>query len=113
LSMLENQELKSIDQTKSVILEVLDPRGASDGTNPHAKRLNSLDGKIIGLLSNDAWQAIRMLPLIRELLQERFPTAKFISHAEFPTNKENIDSEGTIEAVVSRGCQAVILGNAA
>ena len=36
-------------------LEVFDPSGSSEVTQLHAPRLDSLDGKTIGFISNDMW----------------------------------------------------------
>ena len=44
-------------------LEVFDPSGAIEVTQLHAPRLDNLNGKTIGFISNDMWQAHRMLPL--------------------------------------------------
>ena len=49
-------------------LEVFDPSGSTEVTQLHAPRLNSLDGKTIGFISNDMWQAHRMLPMLRDWL---------------------------------------------
>ncbi len=94
------------------ILEVYDPTGAMEITEVHAPRLDTLDGKTICELSNDSWQAHRVLPEIRRLLQERFPTAKFIPYTEFPTGNERIDTERAAELVARAGAHAVIIGNA-
>lgn len=94
------------------ILKVGDPTGASEITEVHASRLDTLEGKIICELSNDAWQAHRVLPEIRRLLRERFPTAKFVPYTEFPTGNEAIDTEKAAELVARRGAHAVIIGNA-
>ncbi|MFC1966853.1 hypothetical protein ACFLWI_07955, partial [Chloroflexota bacterium] len=59
-------------------LEVFNPTGATDITTSHAPRLDTLEGKTIYLVSHDIWQAYRTLPLIRDLLQERFPTATIV-----------------------------------
>ena len=55
-------------------LEFFDPSGRLDVTQPHAPRLSSLDGKRIGFLSNEQWQAYRMLPLLKGLLERSSPT---------------------------------------
>ncbi len=96
----------------SAVLEVYDPTGAMEITEAHAPRLETLDGKTICELSNDSWQAHRVLPEIRRLLQERFPTAKFIPYTEFPMGNERIDSEKAAELVARAGAHAVIIGNA-
>lgn len=94
------------------ILEVYDPTGAVEITEVHAPRLDTLAGKTICELSNDTWQAHRVLPEIRRLLQERFPTAKFISYTEFPTGNQGMDTEKAAELVARTGADAVIIGNA-
>jgi hypothetical protein len=94
------------------ILEVYDPTGAMEITEVHAPRLDTLDGKTICELSNDSWQAYRVLPEIRRLLQKRFPTAKFIPYTEFPMGNERMDTEKAAELVARAGAHAVIIGNA-
>lgn len=94
------------------VLEVCDPTGSMEITEVHAPRLDTLEGKTIGELSNDTWQAHRVLPEVRRLLQERFPNAKFIPYTEFPTGNGGIDTEKAAELVVRAGAQAVIIGNA-
>jgi len=96
----------------SPILKVYDPTGAMEITETHASRLDTLAGKTIAELSNDSWQAHRVLPEIRRLLQERFPTARFIPYTEFPTGNEGIDTEKAAELVARSGAQAVIIGSA-
>jgi hypothetical protein len=94
------------------VMEVYNPTGAVEITELHAPRLDSLAGKTICELSNDTWQAHRVLPEIRRLLQERYPTARFIPFTEFPKGNEGIDNEKTAELAAGRGCQAAIIGNA-
>jgi len=96
----------------SSILEVYDPTGEMEITETHAPRLDTLEGKTICELSNDTWQAHRVLPEVRRLLQERFPNAKFIPYTEFPTGNGGIATEKAAELVVRAGAQAVIIGNA-
>ena len=96
----------------SAILEVYDPTGAAEITETHAPRLDTLAGKTIAELSNDSWQAYRVMPEIRRLLLERFPTAKFIPYTEFPKGNEGIDTEKAAELVARSGAHAVIIGNA-
>ena len=93
-------------------LEVLDPTGAMEITECHAPRLDTLAGVRIAELSNDTWQAHRVLPEVRRLLKERFPTAQFIPYTEFPTGNEGIDSDRAAELVAASGARAVIIGNA-
>jgi hypothetical protein len=47
-----------------VSLKVFDPSGATEITQLHAARLDSLANKNVAMLSDDMWQAHRMLPLL-------------------------------------------------
>ena len=93
-------------------LEVLHPAGDTEITRLHAPRLDSLNGKTIGVLSNDSWQAHRTLPLVRKLLKERFPDSAIVPPDEFITGMEVIDSDKTADLAKKKGWQAVIVGNA-
>lgn len=93
-------------------LEVFDPSGATEITRLHAARLGSLEGKTVALLSNDMWQAHRMLPMLRELLEARYGGITVIPETEFPMGNTLIDKEETVDMVVARGADAVIIGNA-
>lgn len=89
------------------------PQGASEVTVLHASRLERLAGKTVALLSDDMWQAHRMLPLVRERLAAAVPDITFLPETEFPMGSSAIDSEAAIDAVIERGADAVIIGNAA
>ena len=92
-------------------LEVYNPAGTTEVANVHAPRLDTLSGKTICELSDGIWEHARTFPVIRELLQKRFPDARIIPYTEFPVGE--IDVEGIGEAVKDRGCDCVIVGNAA
>jgi hypothetical protein len=93
-------------------LEVYDPSGATEVTQLHAPRLNSLSGKTIGFLSNDMWQAHRMLPMLRDWLAKHQPDAILIPETEFPMGTSQIDRDDTVDQLQARGVDAVIIGNA-
>lgn len=93
-------------------MEVFDPSGATEVVNLHARRLGTLAGKTVALLSDDMWQAHRMLPLLREKLQAQYPDATFIPETEFPMGTRQMDTEETVDMLVARGVNAVIVGNA-
>jgi len=99
-----------------VTLELYDPTGAVEVTQLHAPRLADLNGKTICELSDGTWEDHRTFPLIRELLQKQFPTAKFIPYTEFPHGSGPagylMDDDKVADMVKKRGCQAVITGNA-
>ena len=93
-------------------LEVFDPSGATKVTHLHAPRLEQLDGKTIGFISNDMWQAQRMLPLLRKWLAENHPNATLIPEAEFPMGNTLMDTEEAVDQLEAAGVNAVIIGNA-
>ncbi len=92
-----------------VVLEVFDPSGATEVSELHAARLDSLEGKTICELSNDSWGAAFHFDYLRELIQREYPTATIIPFTEFPTE---IDSDKVADMLVERGCDAAIIGNA-
>jgi len=55
-----------------VELEFYDPSGRLEITHGHAPRLPTLNGKRIGMLSNEQWQAHRALPV----LETDFPASR-------------------------------------
>ena len=91
-------------------LDVFDPSGATEITRVHAPRLDRLEGKRIAMLSNDMWQAHRMLPLLREKLEAA--GAEVIPETEFPMGNVPIDRDETVDQLVTRGVDAVLIGNA-
>lgn len=96
-----------------VTLEFYDPSGALEVTQPHAPRLPSLDGKRIGIVSNEQWQAYRMLPLLKSLFEADFPGAEVLPVDAFPQGNALIGTEETAALVKKSGVDAVIVGNAA
>jgi hypothetical protein len=95
-----------------VTLEVLNPAGGISITKTHAPRLSNLDGKTIGMLTNNLGEYQRTFPLIQELLQKQFPTAKILPYTEFPQGGDKIDSDEIGKIVQEKGCQAAIIGSA-
>lgn len=90
-------------------MEVFDPSGVAQVTANFAARLHTLDGKRIGLVSNQMWQADRALAVLKEQLERRHPTATLV---HIPA-KERIQSDELIDAVAREGYDAVIVGAAA
>lgn len=93
-------------------LEVFDPSGATEVTRLHAPRLASLDGKTVAMISDDMWQSHRMLPLLKELLEARYDDITVIPETDFPMGNTAIDRDETVDMLVDRGVDAVIVGNA-
>ena len=93
-------------------MEVFDPTGATEVLKLHAPRLDTLAGKTVAFVSDDMWQAHRMLPLVREKLQAMYPDATFLPETEFPMGTRDMDTEETVDMLQARGVEAVIVGNA-
>ena len=96
-----------------VKLEFHDPSGMLEVTQPHARRLATLAGKRIGFVSNDQWQAYRMLPQLKAMLESDFPDTEVLPIDAFPQGNARIGSEETAALVKKSGVDAVIVGNAA
>ena len=93
-------------------LTVYDPSGATEITRLHAPRLETLANKNIAMLSDDMWQAHRVLPMIREYLQTTYPDLEVIPETEFPMGSTAMDRDETADLLVERGVDAVVVGNA-
>ena len=102
-------------------LEVFSPIG--DDTMARkavASPLDTLDGKTIGEVWNGVYKGTETFPVLRELLQQRFPGLKVIPFTEFPANyggetrKEQAEAARRIaELAKAKGCDAIITGNGA
>ena len=93
--------------------EIYDPAGATEISQIFAPRLQDLHGKTICELSNGSWEYQRIFPAIRKLLQREFPDMKIIPFDELPAGKDEIVVEDIGKILKARGCQGVIVGNAA
>ncbi len=93
-------------------IEVYNPTGTIEITQLYAPRLADLSGKTICELSNSTWEDQRTFPLIRELLQKRFPDLKIIPYTEFP-GIYGVEAEVLTKALKEKGCDGAIVGNAA
>ena len=96
-----------------VKLEFHDPSGVIEVTVPHAPRLASLEGKRIGFVSNEQWQAYRMLPMRKEMLEQDFPGITVLPIDAYPQGNALIGTEETAALVKKSRVDAVIVGNAA
>jgi len=96
-----------------ITLEFHDPSGVIAVKQPHAARIATLAGTRIGFVSNEQWQAYRMLPLLRKLLEADFPGIEVLPIDAFPQGNAVIGSEETAALVKESGVDAVIIGNAA
>jgi hypothetical protein len=96
-----------------ITLEFHDPSGAIEIKQAHAPRIAVLEGKRVGFVSNEQWQAYRMLPRLKALLEADFPGIEVLPIDAFPQGNAVIGSEKTAELVKASGVDAVIIGNAA
>lgn len=96
-----------------VSIEFYDPSGGIEVTQPHAARLESLSGKRIGFVTNEQWQAYRMLPLLKDWLERDFPDSEVLPLDTFPQGNGLIGEPETARLVKASGVDAVIIGNAA
>ena len=95
-----------------VNLEFHDPSGATDVKQAHAPRIATLEGKRIGFVSNEQWQAYRMLPMLKEMLEADFPGVEVLPIDTYPQGNALIGTEETARLVKQSGVDAVIVGNA-
>lgn len=96
-----------------VDLEFYDPSGRLEITHQHAARLAGLNGKRIGMLSGEQWQAHRTLPMLKTMIEEDFPGAEVLPIETFPSGEHAVGAESTIRKVRDSGVDGVIIGNAA
>jgi len=96
-----------------VRIEFHDPSGSLEVTTPHARRLESLEGKRVAFVSNEQWQAYRMLPMLKEMLEADFAGIEVLPLDAFPQGNTLIPTEETVALVKRSGADAVIVGNAA
>ena len=95
-----------------VTLEFHDPSGQLEVSVPFAPRLDSLEGKKIGIITNDQWQAYRMMPKLKELFEQDFANVEVLPVDAYPQGNLLIGTEDTAKAVKASGVDAVIVGNA-
>jgi len=88
-------------------LEVLNPVGAVEVDKVASARVSDLRGKTVCMLSNGYFRANEILPVVQELLQQRFPETKFIPFTELPVEYPNVRTIG--KKVKQKGCDAVVL----
>ena len=96
-----------------VELEFYDPSGKLEITHNHASRLDTLNGKRIGLLSNEQWQAHRTLPMLQTMLAADFPGIEVLPIDTFPQGEHVVGADSTIAQVKDSGVDGMIIGNAA
>jgi hypothetical protein len=95
-----------------VKLEFHDPSGCWKSRS-RTRRLDSLAGKRIGFVSNEQWQAYRMLPHAEGSAGSGLSRRHVLPMDAFPQGNAVIGEEETAQLVKASGVDAVIVGNAA
>jgi hypothetical protein len=96
-----------------VVLEFYDPSGNLEISQRHAQRLDSLNGKRIGILTNEQWQAGRTFPLLKTLIEADFPSIEVLPIDTFPGGEHAAGADSTLEQIKASGAHGMIIGNAA
>jgi hypothetical protein len=86
----------------------------------NARRLDRLEGRTVGEFWNGVFKGDQSFPIIRKLLQQRFPGLKIIPFTEFPhapasdhPAKQRELAQRMAAMAKEKGCHAVISGNGA
>ncbi len=95
-----------------VEFEVFVPNGASEVSELHAPRLDTLNGKTIGELWNNSWEGPRIFAEIEKQLKKQFPTVKFVPYSDLIFGKADMETQENLDLVVKKKCDAVITGMA-
>ena len=95
-------------------LTVYDPTGSVEITQTFAPRLDTLEGKTIALVSNDAWQYDRTFPVIQQMFAEKYPSTTILNYDNFIHSTDNLtkDDNGLATQIREAGADAVVFGNA-
>lgn len=100
-------------EPEKVKLNVYNPTGDLQITQLFAPRLDTLEGKTIAFISDDAWEDARTFPIIQKYLEDTYHCTVY-SYENFTHGVEFItpDDNGIPEALKEKGVDAVIVGNA-
>jgi hypothetical protein len=100
-----------------VKLEVFNPLSDIAVTGGNAARLDTLNGKTIcEVYTTGDYGGDRTFPVIRELLQKRFPDVKIVPYTEFAVGQPKANPRwGPLDKVAEilgeKECDGVLLGN--
>jgi hypothetical protein len=83
-------------------------------------RLDTLDGKTVGFLWNRVFRGDETLPMIGEMLRDRYPTMKVIQWDEFPVTsvpalhaaRQSDTLQALTDVLLAKKVDAVVTGNA-
>jgi hypothetical protein len=94
---------------------VLGPVGRHVGkTGPLAARVPDLTGKTVGEVWNGYFRGDVLFPVMRQLLEKRYPGVKIVPYTELPVLNPTGNTDELCarlkEALARTGCDAVIAG---
>ena len=114
LSGCTTQQSGEQDGAAAVELTLYDPSGSIEITQLFAPRLDTIEGKTIAFVSDDAWEDARTFELIKSEFAEKYPSVNIITQDNFIHGIEAITraDNGLGEAMIEKGVDAVIVGNA-
>lgn len=101
--------------------QALSPVGGETATETRLPpRLDRLEGKTIGETWNGDFKGDLSFPIIRALLQERYPGLKVVPYTEFPYHygaddpaRQRALARDIAVRALALGCDALISGNGA
>ena len=95
-------------------LKVYDPSGSVQVTQLFSPRLDTLDGKTIAFVADDAWEDERTFAVIKQLLEKNYPTINIITQDNFIHGIGAITAakNGIPEKMKELGVDGAIIGNA-
>ena len=93
------------------LVKLYDPTGNVAITQTHAPRLDTIEGKTIGLVVNDVWESDRIAEKLTELFAAQYPSVTIVGPENFTRGSEyiTVDNNGIYEQATALGVDAVIV----
>ena len=93
------------------LIKLYDPTGNVAITQTHAPRLDTIEGKTIGLVVNDVWESDRIAAKLTELFAAQYPSVTILGPENFTRGSEYItlDNNGIYEQATELGVDGIIV----
>ena len=93
------------------MVKLYDPTGNVAITQTHAPRLDTIEGKTIGLVVNDVWESDRIAAKLEELFAAKYPSVKILGPDNFTRGSEyiTVDNNGIYEQAEALGVDGMII----
>lgn len=97
----------------TITLEVYDPSGSIEVTQTFTPRLDTLEGKTIGFVADEAWEDDRTFAMIKDYLEKTYHCTVYW-YDNWPKGIADITkvNNGIAEKMKAVGVDAAIIGNA-